>query len=170
MSTPPPVPSQGHITYAGFWKRFIATIIDGFISGIVNFALLVPCLAIFGIAWFTGTATGTSDPMEQADVATMIAALIAYLGALVGQFLFGWLYSALMESSRYQATVGKLVLGIRVTGMQGQRISFGRATGRYFGKVLSCMTFCIGFMLAGFTEKKQALHDLVAGCLVINKA
>ncbi|MCY2957159.1 MAG: RDD family protein [Planctomycetota bacterium] len=166
MSTPPPVPSQGHITYAGFWKRFIATIIDGFISGIVNFALLLPCLAIFGIA----AATRTSDPMEEADAVTMIAVIFAYLGAVVGQFLFGWLYSALMESSSYQATVGKLVLGIRVTGMQGQRISFGRATGRYFGKVLSCMTLCIGFMLAGFTEKKQALHDLVAGCLVINKA
>lgn len=166
MSTPPPVPSQEHITYAGFWKRFIATIIDGFISGIANFALLLPCLAIFGIA----ATTRTSDPMEEADAVTMITANFAYLGLVVGQFLFGWLYSALMESSSYQATVGKLVLGIRVTGMQGQRISFGRATGRYFGKVLSCMTLCIGFMLAGFTEKKQALHDLVAGCLVINKA
>jgi uncharacterized RDD family membrane protein YckC len=53
--------------------------------------------------------------------------------------------------------------------MNGNRISFGRATGRYFGKILSGLTFTIGYIMAGFTQQKQALHDMIAGCLVINK-
>ncbi len=61
-----------------------------------------------------------------------------------------------------------MALGIKVTDLDGNRISFGRATGRYFGKIISGMIFYIGFMMAGWTQKKQALHDMLAGCLVIN--
>jgi uncharacterized RDD family membrane protein YckC len=59
------------------------------------------------------------------------------------------------------------VLGLKVVDIDGNRISFGRATGRYFGKWLSAITLCVGFIMAGFTVKKQALHDLVAGTLVV---
>jgi uncharacterized RDD family membrane protein YckC len=90
-------------------------------------------------------------------------------GLFSGGFVLRWLYFALMESSQYQATIGKLALGIIVTNMQGQRIGFGQATGRYFGKFISAMMLMIGFMMAGWTEKKQALHDMLAGCLVIRK-
>jgi len=85
------------------------------------------------------------------------------LAALVG----GWLYFALMESSAWQATLGKRAVGIKVTDMEGGRISFGRATGRHFGKFVSALIFYIGFIMAGFTEKRQALHDIMAGCLVV---
>lgn len=81
----------------------------------------------------------------------------------------GWLYFSLMESSEYQATLGKLALGIIVTDLSGQRISFATATGRYFGKILSGIILCIGYIMAAFTEKRQALHDLMAGTLVINR-
>jgi uncharacterized RDD family membrane protein YckC len=74
-----------------------------------------------------------------------------------------------MESSSKQATLGKLALGIVVTDLNGNRISFGRATGRYFGKIVSGMIFAIGYIMAGFTEKKQALHDMIASCLVVLK-
>ncbi len=80
-----------------------------------------------------------------------------------------WLYFALMESSVKQGTLGKMALGIIVTDANGNRISFGRATGRYFGKIISGAILCIGYIMAGFTEKKQALHDMIAGCLVVNK-
>jgi len=78
-----------------------------------------------------------------------------------------WLYFALMESSKYQGTLGKLALGIKVTDMEGNRICFGRATGRHFGKIISGMIIYIGYIMAGLTEKKQALHDMLASCLVI---
>ena len=81
--------------------------------------------------------------------------------------LCGWLYFALMESSANQATLGKMAIGIKVTDMSGRRIGFGQATGRYFGKILSSMILLIGYIMAAFTEKKQALHDMLAGCLVV---
>jgi uncharacterized RDD family membrane protein YckC len=81
----------------------------------------------------------------------------------------GWLYFSLMESSQYQATLGKMALGIKVTDMQGNRVSFGRATGRYFGKIVSGIIIGIGFLMVAFTQKKQGLHDIMANTLVINK-
>jgi uncharacterized RDD family membrane protein YckC len=74
-----------------------------------------------------------------------------------------------MESSSAQATLGKLIIGIKVTNVHGDRISFGRATARYFAKVISALTLFIGYIMAGFTNKKQALHDIIADCLVIKK-
>jgi uncharacterized RDD family membrane protein YckC len=78
----------------------------------------------------------------------------------------GWLYEALMESSSYQATLGKMIFGMKVTDLYGNRISFGRATGRHFAKILSGLILCIGFIMVGLTERKQGLHDLIAGTLV----
>jgi uncharacterized RDD family membrane protein YckC len=71
-----------------------------------------------------------------------------------------------MESSSKQATIGKLMLKIRVTNATGARIGFGRASGRYFAKFISGATLLIGYVMAGFTERKQALHDIIAGTLV----
>ncbi|MGC4090180.1 MAG: RDD family protein [Polyangiaceae bacterium] len=77
-----------------------------------------------------------------------------------------WLYFAIMESSPRQATVGKLALGLAVTDENGRRIGFGRATGRYFAKIISSIILLIGFMMVGWTARKQGLHDLIAGTLV----
>ena len=89
-------------------------------------------------------------------------------GGLVSIFLFfgSWLYSALLESSSYQATLGKMILGMKVTDLAGNRISFERATGRHFAKILSAMILGIGFLMVAFTERKQGLHDILAGTLV----
>jgi uncharacterized RDD family membrane protein YckC len=80
-----------------------------------------------------------------------------------------WLYAALMESSDFQATLGKMAVGIRVTDMDNQRISFGRASGRHFAKWISSLILLIGYIMAGFTDKKQALHDMIANTLVVKK-
>lgn len=82
--------------------------------------------------------------------------------------LVGAVYFIAMESSPWQATLGKRLLGIRVTDMDGGRISGWRAAGRYFAKLISALVLLIGFFMAAFTEKKQGLHDMIAGCLVVS--
>ena len=80
-----------------------------------------------------------------------------------------WIYEAAMESSAKQATVGKMAMGLKVTNLEGRRISFTRATGRHFAKYISAMILLIGYIMAGFTERKQALHDMIASCLVLRR-
>jgi uncharacterized RDD family membrane protein YckC len=95
-------------------------------------------------------------------VAVMISGPGFFLGLVIP-----WLYDALMLSSETQATLGKMALGITVTDMDGRRLTFGRATGRHFAKILSALLLCIGFVMAAFTAKKQALHDMLAGTVAI---
>ena len=137
------------LSYAGFWKRVAASLID--------FAILFPAGFIIGIffGFIYVTVFGTQEGLQAS--------------ATIFGWICNWLYMVLMESSSLQATVGKMALGIKVTDMYGHRVSFGRATGRHFSKILSGLIFCVGYMMAGFTNKKQALHDMIAGCLVVNK-
>jgi uncharacterized RDD family membrane protein YckC len=145
------------MVYAGFWLRAAAYLLDSIVLSFpVGIFILRPLMERAGIPpdnpWvlFTGTSR------------QIIA--INLLGTLVS-----WLYWALLESSRWQGTVGKKMLGLQVTDLAGRRISFARATGRYFGKVISALLLFVGFAMAGFTEKKQALHDMFASCLVLKK-
>ena len=152
------------MTYAGFWKRFAAFLIDAVILCVVNIFLLVPFLGMLGLGIVT------SAMNESVPSAGMIMSIIgAYMGSMLLICIAGWLYFSIMESSNKQATVGKMALGIIVTDLNGSRISFGRATGRYFGKIISALILYVGYIMAGFTEKKQALHDIIASCLVVNK-
>jgi uncharacterized RDD family membrane protein YckC len=162
--TPMVQPIRPAIQYAGFWRRFVAHLIDQILVGIVALMLLLPGLALFGI----GIGAGIAEDSPSA-IGLILAAIAAYLTAILVILVMQWLYYALMESSNKQATLGKLALGIAVTDLDGGRITFGRASGRYFGKILSYMIFYIGFIMAGFTERKQALHDIMAGCLVVMK-
>jgi uncharacterized RDD family membrane protein YckC len=148
------------VVYAGFWLRFVAWIIDRVLLGVVTRIVLFP---LFGFSAMRMILRGHPNPED-------LAPLIGTLGRLfaVG-FVLDWLYYALMESSVWQATLGKKTLGLRVTDLQGNRISFGRASGRFFGRIISGLTLFIGYIMAGFTEKKQALHDIIAGCLVIRQ-
>ncbi len=139
--------------YAGFWLRFGAYFIDSLILGLVSIPLLVVLIVI--------VLNGTVDPESPA-----VTALQLLFNAF--SWLAGWLYFAWMESSSWQATLGKRAVGLRVTDMDGNRISFGRATGRYFGKLLSGFICSIGYIMAAFTEKRQALHDMLASTLVLH--
>jgi uncharacterized RDD family membrane protein YckC len=103
--------------------------------------------------------------------------LVIPLAMLSFLFIFGfivqivaiWLYFALQESSVHQATLGKRALNIYVTDLYGRRLSFGQATGRYFAKIISTLILCIGYIMVAFTEKKQGLHDMIAGTMVLRK-
>jgi uncharacterized RDD family membrane protein YckC len=139
--------SADMVKYAGFWKRFAAFIIDSVIIGMVTYIvyLMIPVMLSRG--------------RPERGV---------LFGWIVGMIV-NWLYRAVMESSSAQATLGKMALGIIVTDYEGNRISFGRATGRLLAKILSGLILLIGYIMAGFTEKKQALHDMIAGTLVVVK-
>ena len=93
----------------------------------------------------------------------------AYLLWSLQLLIIRWCYYAGMESSALQGTIGKLALGLYVTDLEGKRIDFGRATGRHFGKILSGLTLYFGYLTAGFTAKKQGLHDYMSNCLVLRK-
>lgn len=153
---------QHNVTYAGFWMRFLAYIIDAILLGIANFIILIPFLGILGL-----TAAARASDMDSGGPGLMVALLSTYFISVITILAASWLYFALMESSAKGATLGKMALGLRVTDLTGNRISFGRATGRYFGKIVSSMILMIGYIMAGFTQQKQALHDIMAGCLVV---
>lgn len=87
-------------------------------------------------------------------------------GSLVG-IVISWLYYALQESGASQATLGKRAVGIKVTTVSGERITFGQASGRYFGKIISSLILCIGYLMMLWDDKKQTLHDKLAGTLVV---
>ena len=150
----PAVVPYGGVRYGGFWIRFIAAIIDGIIVQVVVMPL---SFVAGGVSGFAGVIGGM--PREGLGILGFL------IGAVIG--LFGaWLYEALMESSTRQATLGKMAFGMKVTDLYGNRISFGRATGRHFAKYLSGLILGIGYIMAGFSERKQALHDMLAGTLV----
>jgi len=164
----PPTPfgvkaTQRPVEYAGFWLRLVAVIIDGLVLGIpmsvLSFVVFIlPMMSAMGPG-------GSSEALPMA-----IAMSMAKWGTLLNlaSLVASWLYFTLMESSGKQATLGKMALGLIVTDTDGNRIEFGRATGRFFGKIVSSI-LCIGYIMAGFTEKKQGLHDMMASCLVVKR-
>ena len=144
--------------YGGFWRRLLAYFIDGILVYIVATGAAAVVGYLLGVhlevlgRWRGGLRPG-------ADVLRFLMVT-----------LISWLYWAGLESSQRQATFGKMALGLKVTDMRGEPVSFGRATGRYFGKYLSALILGIGFLMIGWTAKKQALHDLMAGTLVVREA
>ena len=151
--------------YAGFWLRLVAYLIDGAVLGIPFAAVILVILAASG-------ALGALRSMGNVDSGTAAAVGLSAVGIALGAIAFSvvgsWLYYALMESSSWQATLGKRALGLYVSDLDGRRISFGRASGRFFSKIITgLIPLFIGYIMAGFTEKKQALHDMIAGCLVL---
>ena len=141
-------------SYAGFWKRVAAWLID-FIIILLGGLLIIIILGLLLIP-----TTGNADNIK---------ASWEGLGTVVG-IIITWLYHAFMESSSYQGTIGKMFLGIKVTDLNGNRIGFGRATGRHFGKFISGLILYIGYIMVAFTKRKQGFHDLMAECLVVNKS
>jgi uncharacterized RDD family membrane protein YckC len=150
------------VAYAGFWLRFVAFIIDAIILHFVFTIVTLPFIASMGIR-------GVMRGHMPASPEELIPLIRGLFHIFLIRTVLNWLYYALLESSAWQATLGKKALGLEVTDMQGMRISFGRATGRFFAKIISSIILFIGFIMAGFTEKKQALHDMIAGTLVVRK-
>ena len=138
--------------YAGFWLRFVAHILDNIVCTVAAYAAAFA----FGVVVFVLS----GDEITDAAAGTW---------ALILTLVVPWLYFAFMESSSHQATLGKKAAGIIVTDEFGRRVGFARATGRYWAKFLSGLLLFIGFVIAAFTPRKQALHDMIAGTLVLRK-
>ncbi len=162
-----PAASYGAVEYAGFWLRFVAYLIDGVISGLAFLVLLIPLFILTGAGAALGRIGSGEDISSEAATFLGLGFIFGFLGII---FLVSWLYHALSESSSWQATPGKKMLNLKVTDLTGQPISFGRASGRFFAKIITGMIpLMIGYIIAGFTEKKQAIHDMIASCLVLRK-
>jgi uncharacterized RDD family membrane protein YckC len=142
--------------YGGFWIRFVAWFIDGIIIWIASW----PIRMMFGVLWHVPR-FGMGP--YYGGLGRLFTVLPFIWG---GNILVSWLYEALMTSSAWQATLGKKILNLRVTDDAGNRLSFIHATGRHFAKYVSNLTLGIGYIMAGFTDRKRALHDMLAGTLV----
>lgn len=154
------------VEYAGFWARLLALLIDSVVMSFGFVLILIPLFFLTGL----GALVSRINPDEELNEAGIFLIIVSIFLVSVVALAVTWLYHAWMESSEWQATVGKKALGLVVTDMAGQRVSFGRATGRHFGKIVTNMIpLFIGYILAGFTAKKQALHDMLAGCLVLRR-
>lgn len=144
------------VAYAGFWLRFAAAFIDGVIVVVPVWLLFAAIRIAAGVPVFDDNPRGAT-------------AVLIELSESLFSLILGWLYEALLTSSARQATLGKMAVGIIVTDESGRQIGFGRATGRHFAKLISMILLMVGYIMAAFTERKQALHDMMAGTLVVRK-
>lgn len=143
--------------YAGFWLRAVAAMIDGFLCQIATMMVAFPLGFTMGV---------TAAPVLPVPDIEFAATGIGFGVGLMMQ----WLWFTVAESSVWQASIGKKILGLTVTDLEGNRIDFGRANGRYWSKMLSGLFFGLGFFMVAFTDKKQGLHDKLAGTLVLRDA
>jgi len=141
------------VRYGGFWIRVVAAVIDALVISVVVLPVAGIIILMIGFA-------GGAVRMPHFGVSLVRGIVVRTLF-----FCASWIYEAVMESSARQATLGKMAMGLKVTDEQGRRISFARATGRYFSKIISSIFF-IGYIMVGFTARKQGLHDMIAGTLV----
>ncbi|MEH7514257.1 RDD family protein [Gottfriedia acidiceleris] len=137
------------LNYTGFWLRFAAYALDFVFIGVPLYILAV----IVSLYIYDNTLITDEEFTNYFKLVSIIVV---------------WGYFAIFESSSHQATLGKRIIGLKVTDQKGEKISFGRASGRHFAKIISSILF-IGFIVAGFTKKKQALHDLIVSTLVVKK-
>ncbi len=166
-SSAAPLPA-GPLRYAGFWRRVLAWIIDYLI-----------CMVFYGLcclgAWIVWEGLVDRATIVPLDFVRLFGSGVWAVDNMVWFFtciasgVVCWLYYAFMESSPLRGTLGKLALQIAVTDMQGMQVSFARASGRFAAKFISGLTIGVGYVMAGFTERRQALHDTIAKCLVVQR-
>lgn len=125
--------------YASFLRRAAAGIIDGLLIG--------------NIGKFVGTMFFSPEDLK----------LVGFSATL------GWLYFALMESSKQQGTIGKIFMKIKVTDLNGNKVNFLKASIRHFSKLLSAIILGIGYLMVLWTDRRQALHDIIAKTLVVKR-
>ena len=149
------------VAYAGIWLRFVAWFIDRIVLQFASSIITLPFAASIGIRELM-----RMHPSSPEDFAPLFENMRKFFFIIL---VLEWLYYALLESSAWRATLGKKALGLEVTDLAAARVTFGRATGRYFARYISFFTLGIGYIMAGFTAKKQALHDMISGTLVTRK-
>jgi len=153
LAVQPPTPPQPAVQipriflYAGFWKRFVAFVIDFLTLGMAQYLVLIAL----------GLQVEISPDDPRAPGRSFVVLIV------------WWIYYAVLESSPLQASLGKRALDLAVTDLNGNRISFWRATARFWCKVISAIPLLVGFFMIPFTEKCQGLHDVLSGCLVLRR-
>jgi uncharacterized RDD family membrane protein YckC len=153
-------PFGGPVLYAGFLKRVAASVIDGFIVGMAALFVQVP------VALMAGVGVGAIGVMggDSGAGSVLVELLIQLIGIAIGIVYFGYFYT-----SAQQASPGKLLVGIKVARPDGETISFARSVGRYFANWINILTLGLSYLLPLFTQKRQALHDLVADTVVVDR-
>lgn len=148
--------------YSGFWLRFVATIIDTVIFMLVIYLIFMVMGADFmpDFERFAAMSEQERAAYEaEMNEKNLIPNLISWVFMII--------YKVGMEASAFQGTVGKIVLGLKVTDINGERIGVGRSIGRYLASILSYLIVFIGYIMVAFTGRKQGLHDMIAGTLVV---
>jgi uncharacterized RDD family membrane protein YckC len=182
-SAPPPIPSSttapppplaagpvGYASpepgfrYAGFGLRLVAWIVDGFVMGVAQVVLLL-ILGVFANV-VDEPETLKAPPAPPTSEWREYVALGVLFG---GPLLVGWLYFAIFEASRAQATLGKLAAGVRVQDIDGGRATFVQTSVRFFVKLVSFAIMGFGFLMILFTKRQQALHDIGANTIVTRR-
>lgn len=161
------------LNYGSFWRRFAATFIDGFVF-LALFLLLLAMTGGFGkIIAIVNDLKEDGGNVDQAA----IALATTFMGVALALVVVQWLYYAYFESSEKQATLGKQAMSLIVTDLNGDRLTFGKASIRHFARLLPAFIPFIGslysfadYLCQPFTEKKQTLHDMMAGALVLKQA
>ncbi|WP_144483967.1 RDD family protein [Bacillus pumilus] len=174
--TEPHIQEKKHPELAGVGYRFLAHLLDGIIIGVPYSFIMFILATLFFVSSPEAALMMDNDSydysttvMTDEDWAVIMGLIFFYIGAILIGIVVTWLYYAIMESSKLQGTLGKMALGIKVTRVTGEKVTFGRATGRFFAKGFLSPILYIGYIIAFFTEKKQALHDLIASTIVVKK-
>ncbi|MCP1148220.1 MULTISPECIES: RDD family protein [Bacillus] len=174
--TEPHIQEKKHPELAGVGYRFLAHLLDGIIIGVPYSFIMFILATLFFVSspeaammmdddsYYYSTTVMTDEEWE-----IIMGLIFFYIGAILIGIVVTWLYYAIMESSKLQGTLGKMALGIKVTRVTGEKVTFGRATGRFFAKGFLSPILCIGYIIAFFTEKQQALHDLIASTIGVKK-
>lgn len=155
-------PELRDVEFAGFWIRWLADFIDGFV---VAFPLCIVIVLVTALLTRAGLGLDEPIPLWERDFATLLVFALAYVGVPI---TMKWVYCALLESSKWQATLGKRAVGIIVTDIYGGRVSFARASSRYFASLVSAMILMIGYLIQPLTERRQTLHDIIARTVVLH--
>jgi Predicted membrane protein/domain len=171
-ATPLATPEEDEVTdasvYAGLGRRIIAFIVD-FILILLFDAVAVAVLGLFrglqNLYFFAIQHAPVESITTEGTSAALFGSIIASYGVIL--IVIPWLYYAGFESSKSQATPGKLLMRIVVTDLDGNKASFARVTLRHFAKIISTLIIFLGFLMIGLTRKRQGLHDKIAGCLVL---
>lgn len=148
---------EHNLNYSGFWVRFLANLIDSLILGVVYF----PIAVVSGfIQVFLSFSSGEENALGVAVITSIITTII-YL-------IIGFAYVIWMPASKHQGTFGKKLMGIKIVGEYGERISLGKSVVRYLGTILSSLFFYIGYIMAAFHPQKRGLHDIIAKTYVVS--
>lgn len=148
---------------AGFWRRFGAFALDNAVLYLLSIVIFL-IFAIIGGIGLAIISVGYSSDVYMNSIVAIVICCTFITKMPVTLFYFAW-----FESSRYQATPGKIAVGMVVVDLEGKRISFGKAIARTLSKIISAVILGIGFYIIGFTAKRQGLHDMIAGTTVVMK-